>query len=134
MTLHDIIKITGDYANNIINAYCYGSKVYGTQNGKSDDDFIFVLKDRTRPHFLSDKINVTYYSTTEFIRLAEAHEISILECLFLPEFFKLKENLKLKFVLDKSLLRKSISAKASNSFVKAKKKLTVKNDYNYFIE
>lgn len=42
----------------------------------------------------------------------------------------LKETKKFDFKLDKSKLRHSLSAKSSNSWVKAKKKLTVEQDYD----
>lgn len=31
---------------NILNVYCFGSVVYGTNNENSDEDFIVVTKDK----------------------------------------------------------------------------------------
>jgi hypothetical protein len=59
----------------------------------------------------------------EFIDKIQEHEISVLECLFLPKCMVVKESEKFVFNLDLSKLRKSISQKSSNSFVKAKKSL-----------
>lgn len=130
--------------DNIVAAYNYGSVVYGTNTEKSDVDIILVVHAVTpevsnlineHKNSKSDKLNIDIqaYTKEEFIQKIHEHEISILECLFLPEKDKLIENIKWDFHLKLPLLRKSISEKASNSWVKAKKKLIVEKDYNPYI-
>ncbi len=133
MTLKEIVKISNDNIENVINAYCYGSKVYSTLSSKSDLDFIFIVDNKEKSEFKSELIDITYYTIEEFSILLENHEISAIECLYLNDCFKLKESFKFNFTLDLTKLRHSISAKSSNSYVKCKKKLLPTKDYNYFI-
>lgn len=129
----EVLKKIAEQDENIICCFLYGSRVYGTNNENSDYDFIVVVKDKTINTSLENNGDVTTYSIDEFNELIQQHEISILECLFLAKEFKFKENMKFKFNLDKQLLRNSISSKASNSWVKCKKKFIVEEDYNPYI-
>jgi histidyl-tRNA synthetase len=109
--------------DNIVSLYQYGSQVYGTSNPQSDMDMIMVVKDLngvTNQSDLSD-IDITI------------SEISVLECVFLPEDKILKNQKEWDFILDLPTLRKACSAKSSNSWVKAKKKLIVEEDYNLYV-
>jgi hypothetical protein len=56
-----------------------------------------------------------------------------LECIFLPNKFKIKEIIKFPFVLDKEKLRRSVSTITSNSYVKGKKKLIIQGDYDKYL-
>ncbi len=107
----------------VVAAYHYGSKVYGVSSPVSDTDIILVTKDL--PPSESVKLNNTDYNAywlNQFQDLIKDHEISMLECLFLP-FQHILIPYEFEFTLSLSELRKSISHKASNSWVKAKKKL-----------
>ncbi|AUS02875.1 hypothetical protein NVP2275O_294 [Vibrio phage 2.275.O._10N.286.54.E11] len=122
----------------------YGSKVYGNKK-PSDIDVIAVFVgnvDYCEQHKVEDInnigtfIDVTLYSEKTFLEKVNEHEISILECVFakkknilVPISLYLERQLK-HFVIDKSTLRRAISKKASNSYVKAKKKLLVEADYD----
>ena len=92
----------------------YGSCVYNTNDEYSDVDLILVGEGEI---IINGKCDCQYYSKEEFQELIDQHEISALECIFQGiehEF---------TFNLDLEVLRRSISAKASNSWVKAKKKI-----------
>lgn len=122
-----------------VEIYNRGSVVYGTfEPGVSDVDTIVVVDDTCHPlldksprHILEiQKGNGDYQFICEddFIKLIENNSIEALECIFYAidpddKFFNV-------FKLDKWKLRESISAICSNSWVKAKKKLTVEKDYN----
>ena len=135
---------------NIISVYLYGSTIYGTANPKSDFDLIVVVdrKDDVtiesraialgREYFKLSfhKFDVNIYTEEEFLRGLAGMEISFLECTnnvrcysdsdFGTLFFgKLHDMPKIHL----PTLRDSISRKASNSWVKAKKKLTVQEDF-----
>ena len=56
-----------------------------------------------------------------------------MKCLFLNNKKIKKNELDVNFSLNKNTLRHSISAKSSNSWVKAKKKFIVEEDYNPYI-
>ncbi|ASV44420.1 hypothetical protein PBI_SCTP2_405 [Salicola phage SCTP-2] len=114
--------------------FVFGSRVYGNTTGLSDIDYI-VISDNMSSANIHDYINVSCYTNEQFNKLIQDHEITALEVLSLslnndcenyydgdvPEFY-----------IDLSTLRSSISSKASNSFVKAKKKLTVDKDYDFY--
>lgn len=122
--------------NDILNIYTYGSVAYGTNNEQSDEDYIIVCKNGSlvfpKEEFTGSNVNITAYEESEFQKQIDAHEISVLECLFLPDHLKYEEKV-FQFVLDKGKLRESVSAKCSNSFVKCKKKFIVAESYNAYI-
>lgn len=135
----DIINEVKNLVNtddNVLALYMYGSRVYQTHKDNSDFDFIMVVNNKDDNHaekLISQQADVTVYNRHEFEQQIKEHEISVLECLFLDEKYKLKEDIKWDFTLELPQLRKSFSAKSSNSWVKAKKKLTVEADYNLYI-
>lgn len=114
-----------DIQEEILYVFPFGSKVYGTDTSKSDEDFIVIInKDEEIEYGLHDeKLNITVYSDSKFKNLIKEHDISALECIF-------SNKTHYEFNLDLEKLRKSISAVASNSFVKCKKKLIPGSDFN----
>ena len=112
----------------IRNVYAHGSRVFGTAGPKSDYDYIIVEDGELgrEDTLTNDGIDATVYDCKRFRQQIEDHEVSVLECLFLPEEHILKKDLEFSWQLDRKL-RESLSAKASNSFVKAKKKFEVEH-------
>lgn len=112
--------------DNILNVYMFGSRVYGSNTESSDHDYIVVAK---KP-FTTDSTDIHVYTEDHFQTFLDRGEIQALECLCLPKQFVLKESVIFhpKFTTDS--LRRSISMVASNSWVKAKKKITVLADYD----
>lgn len=117
--------------------YPYGSRVYGTASETSDFDYIAVVDHEVEsatnldsPHL---NANVTIYSARLFQLKLDEHEISILECFFLPEHLILKKTIDFSFTLSLQKLRTAISSKGPNSWVKTKKKFTVDKDYAPYI-
>jgi predicted nucleotidyltransferase len=117
--------------NDLVAVYCYGSRVYGNYNAHSDYDFIVVTKNKPNEQYSDNLININFYTPEEHQARLDEHEISALECLFLAPEFVWFEKTKFKFKLDLNKLRHALSAKSSNSWVKAKKKLTVEKDYDF---
>ena len=114
----------------ILNTYLYGSYVYGTNDEESDIDYIQVVDvqgEKEKQRF-SDNMNITSYPLDYFQSLVNKHVVSSLECVFLNDKYKI-EIVPLHFKLDLSLLRRSFSEKASNSWVKAHKKIDMHNEY-----
>lgn len=130
LSLEEVLQISKTNFENVLNLYYYGSKVYKTNSENSDHDFIAVVKEKFKEQFLSDEIDIIFYTVEEFQLLIDVHEISVLECLFLDKTFILKDCHKFYFKLDLQKLRHSISKKSSNSFVKFKKKLIIKEDFD----
>ena len=114
----------------ILNVYQYGSRVYGNATDRSDWDFVIVVTEKTEDEFLSKDVNAHFYTGEEFQAQLMAHEISALECAYLPAAHVWKERHRFEVTLDPAKLRHSLSAKSSNSWVKCKKKLTLPNDYD----
>lgn len=137
LSKQDINVLTGIPTHSILNIYTYGSDVYGTSTAYSDKDFIIVVENGCagvfdKAEFSNNIFNFTIYDVNEFCRLIFEHEISVLECLFLPDHLK-QEHIKFEFVLDRAKLRKAVSEKCSNSFVKCKKKLTVEESFDPYV-
>ena len=118
----DVVKLTH-----------YGSRVYGTAGKDSDFDYIAVVKDHC--NVFNDTVrfpdcDISIYSISKYIELLNAHEISVIESLFCPkEFVIINNGFEPKFNLNLSILRSSFSQKASNSFVKARKKVAIGEYY-----
>jgi len=125
MTNDDIIKRTNLDKRNVLYIYPYGSRVYGNFHKNSDYDYIVIVKKKTLEQFSDNFININFYTVAEHQQRLDDHEISALECYFLPE---MEDDF--KFTLDLSKLRHSLSAKSSNSWVKCKKKLTIPQDFD----
>ena len=124
-------KICNFNLNSIKNIYLYGSVVYGTTEKNSDIDLIIVIDSKTNYFQFSDNlVDITFFNINTFKEKIDNHEISVLECLFLSKELVLQEDYKFTFKLDLVKLRHSLSAKSFNSFVKAKKKLTIEKDFD----
>lgn len=128
MNYEEILKRTGLSDSDVLSVYSYGSRVYGNSRKESDYDFIIIVKDKNTEQFSDNLINVNFFSPEGHQHRLNEHEISALECYFVDPKFILKETQNYSFKLDLSKLRHSLSAKSSNSFVKAKKKLTFEID------
>lgn len=117
----------------IIAIYSYGSQVYGTNNEDSDYDYYVVINDNLDRDF-NDQFYITYTNNDKkfelninlinkyhYDKMLEEHAISILECLNTENLLSntFVENVD----INRTILRKSVSEKASNSWVKAKKKI-----------
>lgn len=114
--------------DNIFNIYRYGSLVYKTNDQNSDEDFIIIQKQK---EFKIDSVrsddnamNATLYSLSGFKDRIFYQEISVLECLWIPNSMKIEKfPMETYYQFRKIELRKSISKKASNSWNKCKKKM-----------
>lgn len=130
MDLQTLISKAKLDEKDLVAVYQYGSRVYGNFTEHSDYDFIVISKNKKYDQFSDNLINVNFFTPEGHQTRLINHEISALECYFLkPEFIWLEKK-KFTFKLDLSKLRHALSAKSSNSWVKAKKKLTVEKDYD----
>ena len=116
----------------ILNIYQIGSIVYGYKE-PSDEDYIVIVKNDIKTfQIIEESLNITIYNEKQFQELINEHDPLSLECLFSPKEFK-QEQITFSFKLDKTKLRNSFSQKASNSWVKSKKKLIIEKDYNLLV-
>lgn len=110
--------------------YPYGSRVYGTNHPGSDWDYVGVKLSVGFSEIEQGVINVKLMDPEHFQELLDQHNVSALECYFLPREFVLKiPDDAWNFKLSLSQLRNSFSEKASKSFVKAKKKFVSPYDW-----
>ena len=132
--------------------FSYGSAVYGYKK-PSDLDFIVITdKPMTQTSFELDnvEIQITFYSIEEYKKLLENEEISVLEtlstysvsieideeCKYLNPMVQadyskdLHDIFMKRELVNKPVIRSSISKKSSNSYVKAKKKIIVSDDFD----
>jgi len=103
-----------------LEAYEFGSRVYGTHKTNSDADYIIVVESNEDLLYqVKGKIvDITVYSEKMFINAIKQHKINVLECIFQGNDEYLQH-----FELNLHRLRQEISSVTSNSWVKCKKKL-----------
>lgn len=118
--------------------FSYGSQVYGTSHATSDTDCVIV-----NPTFPDDVdgtetpdslINTHLYREDTFQKMLDDHHVVAVECWLNPNSY-VNSSSNLTFTLDPSKLRQSFSATASNSWVKAKKKMdrNLPSTYNLYV-
>lgn len=102
----------------------YGSLIYGTFHKDSDVDVLVLVDSKEE---LEEKVidiyNLSFMNIDEFKRKVESCDIKCLEVYMSPI-----SNIKLDLSIDFKNLREQISKKASHSYVKGKKKITVESD------
>lgn len=121
--------------NRILACYLHGSRVYGTANAQSDYDYIVVVDDNVyeTDQRCYDNEDYNFITRSQWDQMALNNDCDFMECMFLPATIRMKEAYIPSFTLNKTLIRQNFSAKASNSWVKCKKKLTVEQDYAPYI-
>ena len=129
-----LLRLAGVKGDELLAIYPYGSRVYGTYNEKSDRDYILVYegddtaKDAQQYDSRDKSISVHTYCETSWKEHLVNHKIFVVEC------HSIMPMVMFPFTLHLPTLRKEISAKASNSWVKCKKKIEVENDYHTAIK
>lgn len=128
-----IQRMAGLREEDILNVYPYGSRVYGTYRDRSDYDYIIVAEsanDTQQFDSHDGSISCHVYTPDHWQHLLNEHKIFALECQFLPSMDVYVNKRKYDFKLDRPTLRKEISSKSSNSWVKCKKKLEIEKELN----
>lgn len=120
----------GDFGGSF-QSYRYGSRVYGTETYGSDYDYIVVsdkAENGKEEYFYSgqDQLNIHYHTHEHWKQMIDEHKIFALESIFQ---YNMNHEYRNNFKLDLQKLRKEISEKSSNSWVKCKKKLIVEHDF-----
>jgi predicted nucleotidyltransferase len=129
-TLETIIKASGIHPSRVFNVYIFGSQIYSTSNSESDWDIIMVANNSVESIEIKNVLfNIHVYTPKKFQEDLEWHRINNLECIFAPDWAKLKETIKYDFKLNLAKIRHAISYISSNSWVKSKKKL-LQDDYH----
>jgi hypothetical protein len=94
--------------SDVANIYHHGSWVYGTNSAKSDRDLIIVTRTSSqKPLEFCDelkyfhefelhrlwKYGVCVYSIANFETLLKSNNLAVVQCVFLPDEFKIKEEI-----------------------------------------
>lgn len=135
--LEKVIRASSIHQSRVFNVYIFGSRVYGTNNNDSDWDIIMVANNSVESTEIKNGLfNIHVYTPDKFKKDLDWHRINNLECIFAPNYAILKEeiNYRKDFKLDISKLRHASSHISSNSWVKAKKKITISNEYHIGIK
>lgn len=129
--IEDIIRNSGIHPSRVFNVYIFGSRVYGTSSNDSDWDIIMVANNSVESTEIRRGLyNIHVYTPDKFKADLDWHRINNLECIYAPDWAKLKETIKYdNFKIEPIKLRHAISHISSNSWVKCKKKLNVTDDY-----
>lgn len=130
--IDDIIRNSGIHTSRVFNVYIFGSRVYKTSSNESDWDIIMVANNSVESTEIRRGLyNIHVYTPDKFKADLDWHRINNLECIYAPDWAKLKETIKYDdFVVEPKKIRHAISHISSNSWVKCKKKLTVDDDYH----
>ena len=134
-SIKELSQFTSIDPNDMVAVFGYGSRVYGCDSEVSDYDYIIVRNGGNRVEYnnAGRRLSVNIIPLADFQNDLIEHEISALECLWLPKNKILKAH-SFPFTYNPQKLRHSISEKASHSFVKAKKKMAVgSKDYNEYV-
>ena len=127
--IEDISRISKIHKSRIHNIYLFGSRVYKTHTDKSDYDIILVANNSVECVEIKHPIyNIHIYTPDKFKSDLLWYRPQNMECIFAPDFAKIQENIKYNLDIDIKKIRHSISHVSSNSWVKAKKKMTLSNE------
>ena len=123
-TLDSVIRASRIHPSRVFNVTLFGSQVYGTATTDSDFDIIMVANNSVESTEIRNGLfNIHVYTPDKFKSDMEWHRINNLECIFAPDWAKLKETIKYDFKLDVAKLRHATSHISSNSWIKARKKI-----------
>jgi predicted nucleotidyltransferase len=107
-TISLILKELNLHEDSVVNIYNYGSWVYGTNSPTSDRDLMIVTRSTKTPltfdddfeyfhdfelHKLWNQYDVCVHSVENFEILLEKNYLLAVECIFLPDEFKIKEEI-----------------------------------------
>lgn len=128
--IEDILAAAKMHPSRAKNIYVFGSRVYGTDSEASDWDVVVVGNSSVDSLEIKHELfNIHVYTPKKFQEDLDWHMPKNLECVMAPEWAKLKQDIDFRFELRPAKLRHAISHVSSNSWVKAKKKLTVAGEY-----
>lgn len=123
-TLQEIIDASGKHPKRIRNVYLYGSRVYGTAKERSDWDIIVVcpsLQEHEELH--KGSLNIHIITPDIFKnRLMFQHDITMLECIFAPDFARIQEVENYDYKINRGKLLKSIMTQSARTWKHAKYK------------
>ena len=129
-SIEQILEAAKMHPSRAKNIYAFGSRVYGTHTDSSDWDIVIVGNNSVDSIEIKHELfNIHVYTPKKFQEDLDWHMPKNLECVMAPEWAKIKQDIDFRFDIDLAKLRHAVSHVSSNSWVKAKKKLTVAGEY-----
>ena len=127
LLIESLLSVNYDIpSNKIVGVYSFGSSTYGTQTENSDSDFVIIVDmEQDYIQHESKTVDMHIMSIDYFKKKLNDHDIMALEAYFNPNPIKKFET---DFELNLVKLRHQISSVVSNSWVKAKKKVSLENE------
>ena len=125
MNIQTLSKLTKIPEPNIWNAYPIGSHVYGTNTETSDEDYLVVssVSQGKQDLVSASGINVIVHTLESWIKsLNQDISILSLECIFLPDQKKIKEDMKVGWIAKPKDIFQVASEKSLKDWKKAKTK------------
>jgi hypothetical protein len=118
-----------------LNIYHYGSFVYETFNkSQSDYDYIVIMPDAfnnlDKKQFENNNNQYSFYTKSTWQKKLDNNDVDAMEIYFLPPKCIVKETVYFHTYIVPEKIRNNFSRVSSNSFVKCKKKLEVKDSFN----
>lgn len=130
--LERILRTAKLSEKDVVAVWPYGSRVYGNVTDASDYDYIIVSNAVTgHQEYTHGNINVHVRSPQGFDNALREHKIYALECINTKSSLVNNQYDHSWFKMDHAVLRKEISGKSSNSWVKAKKKMIIPEEETY---
>jgi len=128
-TKDEVIKRSKIHPVRIKAIFGFGSRVYGTASYDSDWDWI-VIANTPSPNqeIRSGDFNIHVVTEDGFLNSLKEHKTSQVEAFMAPPEFRLLEDIDINWKVNIPALRHSFSHTASNSWVKARKKM-IQGDY-----
>ncbi len=127
-TLEDVVTASGIHPLKVKNVYIYGSRIYGNAREGSDYDIIMIAShllehEEKRATINGALLNIHIITPDKFLADLKIHNIMNLECLFAPEWARLKEKLVLPNEINVKKLVKNNLAQSYSSWNGGKMKV-----------
>ena len=107
--IETIIEKSKIHPSRIFNIYLFGSVVYGTADKNSDYDVIMIANNSVESTEIRNGLfNIHIYTPDKFMEDLQWHRINNLECIYAPDWAKLKVDARGMKILAKILLRKTL--------------------------
>lgn len=133
-------KLENDIGLNVLAIIPYGSQVYKNKVASDFDFYIIVEEDNVEQDIHKDDIDLSIISKNKFLNECNNNTVKSIESLYtdpktenyyVDKDFGITLQLLKKTVINKSKMRENFSKTTSNSYVKAKKKIIVEEDFDY---
>lgn len=123
LDLNRIIELSGVHPLYVRNVYVYGSQVYGYASPGSDYDIVLVAPGTTPKEIKDPEYNIHHVMHDKFSIDVQNYNIRALECIYAPDWAKLKEKQKFDLQIVPGKLIGAIMSQSHDMWGLAKRKM-----------